>query len=155
MIVWILAFILCLIGARFLVEPYKNEWVWVTFLSALISAIIAFGAAGLLLMTHPATVPAHSTNIALTTIAGNYYAVGHVDEENELHFTMINGDDYTEISCPNQTFSRVNAPKSDTYLEIREMKYASHILRLLFLNFADDTYVLHAPQNAVLLDVPY
>ena len=155
MIVWILTFILCLIGVRFLFHPNKSEWVGVAALLALMSALIALGATSLFLMTHPATVPVHSTNIALTTIAGNYYAVGHVDEENELHFTMMNGDDYTEISCPNQTFSRVDAPKSDTYLEVREMKYASHILRLLFFNFTDDTYVLHAPQNAVLLDVPY
>lgn len=155
MIVWILAFILCLIGARFLFEPHRNEWVWVTLLSVLVSIIIAFGAACLLSITHPTTVPAKSTNIALTTISGNYYAVGHVNEENELRFTMIDGDSYAEISCPNQTFSRVNAPKSDTYLEIREMKYASHLLRLLFFNFTDNVYVLHAPQNAVLLDVPY
>ena len=133
-----------------------REWFYLTCSSALLS--VAFVLCLSLFVwgvCHPAETQVSSKNIALTNIAGDYFAVGHVDKDGSLYFTMIEADNYSEISCSNQHFSRTNAMKSDSYLEIKKMNYANSVLRLLFFNMCDDQYLLHAPQNAVFLDVPY
>ena len=153
MIIAIVASVILFILFSHFWRPGK-QWPYVALLAVffglIFSVILSLGNAE---FNH--SISYTSENVALVPIAGNYYGVGHVDKDGSLKFTMLEGDTYETIVCENKHFSRTNAPKSDVYLEIRDINSYSSFLRLLFWDFFPNQYVLHAPQNAVLLDVPY
>lgn len=155
MILWLVFFVLLMLLCYGVFHPCKTEWLKTILGGLIFSLLFAIGISYMISDYNIKTTPAKSTNVALVTIAGDYYAVGHVNKAGELNFVMINGDDYSEITCPNQRFSRTNSLKSDVYLEIQHMKYVSPFMRWFVFNFTDNVYILHAPQHAVLLDVPY
>ena len=155
MIIFILFAIIAEIVFWRLLRPTGKEWVAIILISLMIGFGVSAIGSVICEVTQPKTVVTKSENIALVPIAEHYYAVGHLNEKGEFNFTMLAGDTYEAIDCSYKVFSRTNSSKSDVYLEIQTMRYASPILRYLFWNSASNCYLLHAPQNAVMMDVPY